>query len=50
MSTNPLALNPTTDIDGPDVFAPIEPEPIEDLGDGEPEDEEDGPVDNDDPL
>ena len=36
MPTNPLAPNPTTDIDGPDVFPPIEPEPNEDLGTGVP--------------
>ena len=47
MSTNPLAPNPTTNIDGPEVFPPIEPEPNDDLGNEEPED---GPVDNDDPL
>jgi hypothetical protein len=37
-SNNPLAPNPVTDIDGPDVFPPIEPQ--EDLGEPVPVGEE----------
>jgi len=45
-SNNPLAPNPVTDIDGPDVFPPIEPVqedlgravPLEDDGTGKPDD------------
>lgn len=53
---NPLAPDPVTNIDGPEVFPPIEP--IEDLGEGvpigepgnaEPDPEEES-VDSDDPL
>jgi hypothetical protein len=33
-SNNPLAPDPVTDIDGPDVFPPLEP--VEDLGAGVP--------------
>jgi hypothetical protein len=35
-SNNPLAPDPVTDIDGPDVFPPIEPPIPEDLGEGVP--------------
>jgi hypothetical protein len=45
MSTNPLAPNPVTDLDGPEVFPPIEPQedigeiiPLEDDGTGKPGD------------
>jgi len=37
-SNNPLAPNPETDIDGPDVYPPLEP--VEDLGEGVPVGEE----------
>jgi len=33
-TSNPLAPDPITEIDGPDVFPPIEP--VEDLGAGVP--------------
>jgi hypothetical protein len=61
-SNNPLAPDPETDIDGPEVHRHIVPivniEPVEDLGVGvpvgeegnvEPTEPEDGPIDNDRP-
>ena len=35
-SNNPLAPNPVTDLDGPDVFPPIETPNPEDLGEAVP--------------
>jgi hypothetical protein len=56
MATNPLAPNPVTDIDGPEVFPPIEPQkalgrplPRGEQGSAE-EGSEDDSVDKDDPL
>lgn len=40
-STNPLAPDPTTDIDGPEVFPPLDPEQQEDLTQAVPLDEDD---------
>jgi hypothetical protein len=39
-SNNPLAPDPLTDLDVPDIFPPIEPEPQEDLTQGVPVGEE----------
>jgi hypothetical protein len=55
-SNNPLAPNPMTDIDGPDVFPPIEPQkdlntavPVGEEGSVEERSQDDS-VDKDDPL
>jgi hypothetical protein len=55
-SNNPLAPDATTDIDGPEVWAPIEPltdltdgVPVEEEEDAELEDEDEA-VDEDNPL
>ena len=39
-SNNPLAPDPVTDLDGPDVYPPMEPEPQEDIGGTEPDEED----------